>query len=103
MIGLFSISCLFRNCEDGFQWIFLGVYGPILNCNREAFWEELGVVRSLWSLWCVRGDFNMICFPNECRRGSKISPAMRRFSKVIKDLDLRDIPLQGGPLSWRLG
>ena len=22
VIGLFSISCLFRNCEDGLQWIF---------------------------------------------------------------------------------
>ena len=37
----------------------------------------------------------MIHFPNERRRGGKTSPAMGRFSKVIEDLGLRDIPLQG--------
>ena len=25
--GVFSVSCSFRNVEDGFQWIFTGVYG----------------------------------------------------------------------------
>ena len=47
--GLFSISCRFKNCEDGFLWTFTGVYGPTLKCNRELFWEELGVIRGLWS------------------------------------------------------
>ena len=45
VVGLFFISCYLRNYEDGFQWNFLGVYKPILNCNREPFWEELGAVR----------------------------------------------------------
>ena len=26
--GMFSISCIFKNCEDGFMWTFTGVYGP---------------------------------------------------------------------------
>ena len=38
-----------------------------------------------------RGDFNTIRF----------SSSMRRFSEVIEDLGLRDIPLQGGPFTWR--
>ena len=25
----FSISCLFKMMEGGFQWTFLGVYGPV--------------------------------------------------------------------------
>ena len=29
-VGLFSISCRFRNCEDGFGWIFSGVYGSTM-------------------------------------------------------------------------
>ena len=37
VIGFFSISCRFKNCEDGFLWTFSGVYGPVLNCSREAF------------------------------------------------------------------
>ena len=31
--GVFSISYLFRNVEDGFQWIFTGVYGPVVTEN----------------------------------------------------------------------
>ena len=36
--GVFSISCLFRNVEDGFHWIFTCVSGPVV-CNlRENLW-----------------------------------------------------------------
>ena len=27
-VGNFSISCRFRNVEDGLTWIFTGMYGP---------------------------------------------------------------------------
>ena len=33
--GVFFVSCLFRNVEDGFQWIFIGVYGPVVVNLRE--------------------------------------------------------------------
>ena len=45
------------------------------------------------------GDFNMICFPFERKRGGRTSSSMRRFSDVIKELGLRDIPLQEGPFT----
>ena len=103
-VGLFSISCRFKNCEDGFNWVFSGVYGPTLKRYRELFWEELGAIRGLWSdPWCIGGDFNLIRFPNESRRGGRLSSSMRRFSEVIDDLDLRDLPLQGGPFTWSGG
>ena len=58
-IGLFSISCLFKMVEGGFQWTFLGVYGPVERRLKEAFWEELGSIRGWWEgPWCLRGDFN---------------------------------------------
>ena len=37
VIGEFSISCLFRNVEDGFQWSFTGVYGLVVGIWRESF------------------------------------------------------------------
>ena len=84
-VGLFSISCRFKNVEDGFRWTFSGVYGPTLRKYREVFWEELGAIRGLWNdPWCIGGDFNMIRFPNECRRGGRVSFSMRRFLKVIE-------------------
>ena len=46
--GVFSVSYLFRNVEDGFQWIFTSVYGPVLSNLKEDLWEELGTVRGLW-------------------------------------------------------
>ena len=64
--------------------------------NREGFWGELRAIRGLWSdPWCIGGDFNMVRFPRECSKGSSLSSSMRRFSKVIEDLELRDLPLQG--------
>ena len=64
--GVFSVSCLFRNVEDGFQWIFTSVYGPVLSNLKEDLWEELGSVRGLWlGLWCIEGDFNATISPNE--------------------------------------
>ena len=36
-VGLFSISCQFRNCEDGFVQIFSGVYGPTMKRYRKFF------------------------------------------------------------------
>ena len=103
-MGNFSISCCFKNCDDGFCWSFIRVYRPMLKLEREDFWSELGDVRGLWSdPWCMAGDFNMIKFPFKHSRGGRLSSTMRRFLEVIKDLELRDLPLQGGLFTWSGG
>ena len=45
----------------------------------------------------------MVRFPGERRGVGRVSNSMRRFSEIIEDLGLRDIPLQGGPFTWRGG
>ena len=40
----------------------------------------------------------MIIFFSEHSREGRMSASMRRFSEVIDELALRDLPLQGGPL-----
>ena len=103
-VGLFSVSCLFRNCANGFKWMFYGVYGTIVDSRRELFWEELGSIRGLWDgPWCGRGDFKTIRFPEERKSGGGISTSMRRMSYVIDDMRIRDIPIQRGPFTWRGG
>ncbi|KAJ9680146.1 hypothetical protein PVL29_019435 [Vitis rotundifolia] len=73
-VGKFTVSCRFKNCEDGFCWCFLGVYGPTEKIEREEFWSELGAIRGLWNEpWCVAEDFNMIRFPSERSRGGRLS------------------------------
>ena len=62
--GLFSITRMFKNVEDGFQWAFTGVYGPVERWKRELFWEELGSLKGLWEgPCCLGGDFNVILSP----------------------------------------
>ena len=97
MVGSFSVSCLFKMAEDKFQWVFKGVYGPVEKNIREIFWEELGSIKGLWEKpWCVGGDFNVILYPEERSKGGRIDNSMRRFSDILNDLGLRDLPLRRG-------
>ena len=99
--GEHSISCHFKNCEDGFMWTFSRVYGPTLRRDRECLWKKLGAIYGLWNgPWCVVDDFNVILSPKERSRGENLNSDMRRFSKVIEDLQLKDLPLIGGPFTW---
>ncbi|RVW47728.1 Transposon TX1 uncharacterized 149 kDa protein [Vitis vinifera] len=99
--GGYSISARFRNCSDGFSWIFSGVYGPVIGSEKEDFWEELGAIRGLWEdPWCIGGDFNAVRYLEERRNAPRLTADMRRFSEVIGELGLRDIPLAGGPFTW---
>ena len=67
--GEHSISCHFKNCEDGFTWTFTGVYGPTMRRDRDCFWNELETIYGLWNgPWCVAGDFNAILSSKECSR-----------------------------------
>ena len=50
------------------------------------------------------GDFNVTTSPCERNGGvGRVTSAMRRFTEVIGDLGLRDMPLQGGPFTWSRG
>ena len=37
VVSSFSVSCLFRMAEDGYQWAFSRVYGPVEKRLRESF------------------------------------------------------------------
>ena len=37
VVGNFFVSCFFRMAEDGYQWAFSEVYGPMENKLRESF------------------------------------------------------------------
>ena len=45
----------------------------------------------------------MIHFLEERNKVDKISSSMRRFSHIINELELMDLPLQGGSFTWRGG
>lgn len=80
-VGQFSISCRFRNVEDGIVWIFTGVYGSFSKEEKEIMWEELGAIRGIWDdPWCLRGDFNVTLSQWERSNQGRLTSAMRRFA-----------------------
>ena len=102
--GQFSLSCKFRNVEDGVVWVFTGVYGPFTKEERECLWEEFGAIREIWEdPWCLEGDFNITLFQRERSRQGTITSTMRRFAQIIDELGLVDLPLQGGVFTWSKG
>ncbi|RVW27006.1 putative ribonuclease H protein [Vitis vinifera] len=97
-LGCFGCSwlCGLRNVEDGFVWIFTGVYGPFSREDREAFWEELGAIRGIWSdPWCIGGDFNVI-LPKRKEQSGKDKwlprPTSDHFPIMLKGGGLRRGP-----------
>ncbi|RVX05123.1 hypothetical protein CK203_020162 [Vitis vinifera] len=92
-VGKFSISCRFRNMEDGLTWIFTGVYGPFSREDRDCMWEELGAIRGLWDdPWCLgelldlplqRGAFTW--------SGGRNNQSWARLDRALPRLDLKNI------------
>ena len=65
-VGSFSISYQFRDCDEGFIWVFSNLYGPLKGNEIREKWEESVVIKGLWDeSWCLAGDFNVVCVPNE--------------------------------------
>ena len=93
----YTLSCRFRNCANYLSWIFMGIYGPTKRVFREGLWEDMGAIRGVWGdPWCLGVDFNVLGFLEERNREGRWMVAMRRFSQVIDDLELKDQPLLRG-------
>ncbi|RVW56146.1 hypothetical protein CK203_080827 [Vitis vinifera] len=68
--GQYSLSCRFKNVEDGVVWVFTGVYGPFTKEERECLWEEIGAIRGIWEEpWCL-GDWWIFQCKGECLLGA---------------------------------
>ena len=71
---------------------------------RERLWEDLEAIKGMWEdPWYIGGDFNVLRFPGKKNRGGRWTGAMRRFSQIIDELELKDMPLQGGVFTWTGG
>ena len=102
--GQFSLSCRFKNVEDGVVWVFTGVYGPFTKVESECLWEEFGAIRGLWEdPWCLGGDFNITLLQRERTSQRRITSEMRRFAEIVDELGLVDLLLQGGEFTWSGG
>ena len=104
MFGTFSISVKWQGLVDGFIWACSGFYGPNDNNERGHMWDELVSIQQYWRiLWCCFRDFNIVQFPSERLGATRITPAMEGFFEFIEDLNLVDLPLEGGSYTWSRG
>ena len=104
LLGLFSVLVQWKGVENGFIWAYFGVYGPNNNLLRGDLWDELVSIWHYWNVpWCCFGDLNVVRFPSEWRGGSRLTPAMEKFSEFIEDLNLIDLPLEEGSFTWSNG
>ena len=104
MVGIYSVSVKWQGVGDGFIWACSGVYGPNENVERDHMWDELVGIQQYWKLpWCYFGDFNIVRYPSERRGEARLTLAMEKFSEFIKDLNLVDLPLDGGRYTWSSG
>ncbi|RVW89154.1 hypothetical protein CK203_040262 [Vitis vinifera] len=84
-----------------------GAAGGILICwdkrTLEVLEMEWGSSQFLgiWDdPWCLGGDFNVTLSQRERSNQGRLTGAMRRFAQVVDELELLDLPLQGGVFSW---
>ena len=67
-------------------------------------WDELIGIQQYWDVpWCYIRDFNIIRFPSEWLGGLRLTLAMEAFSEFIEELNLIDLPLEGGSYTWSSG
>ncbi|RVW98665.1 hypothetical protein CK203_032249 [Vitis vinifera] len=102
-VGNYSVSCRSRMLRMVFAGRFQELWALCEGGERGVSERIGGHQRAVERPWCVAGDFNMIRFPSERSRGGRLSPSMRRFTEVIEELELRDLPLQGGMFTWSGG
>jgi exonuclease III len=82
-------------------WWLTSVYGPTVLAEKATFLDELrGTMTSCPgpALYC--SDFNMIYQDQDKNQGRPHRSWMRRFRRVIDDLQLADIHLHGRLYTW---
>jgi exonuclease III len=95
----FFVSVQFQ--ESGSCWWFTGVYGPHQDNLKQAFLQELRMVREECAgPWILCGDFNLI-YREEDKNNSNINRTMLgNFRGLVNSLDLKEIPLIGRRFTW---
>jgi len=82
-------------------WWLTCVYGPQGDDSKVIFLQELRTIRSACSgPWTVLGDFNLITSAEDKNNGNLNRAMMGRFCRLINDLKLKEITLQGRKYTW---
>jgi hypothetical protein len=99
--GDFYVKIHLRSKIDGFEWVFLPVYGAAQDSHKPEFLSEL--VRMCEAeplLKLLGGDFNIMRRPED-KNNANFNPRWPCiFNAIIDHLDLREIALSGRQFTW---
>lgn len=87
--------------EQHDSWWLTVVYGPQEEAEKTLFLEEIAAIRGLCDgAWLLVGDFNLILDEADKNNGRINRRTMRRFRRVVAELELMDIHLHGRRYTW---
>lgn len=95
-VGAYSISIRCKMVDGEDEWVFSGVYGPVLSWEVDDFFGELDDVKARWNLaCCISGDFNLVRFSHERKGDTSRDGCMNKFGVFIERWKLIDCSLMG--------
>jgi hypothetical protein len=95
-----SVSVQFRK-ENGTCWWLTCVYGPQDDQEKVMFLQELRYIRTVCNgPWLAVGDFNIILQAIDKNNSNLNRPMMHRFKRLIEDVAIKEIPLNGRRFTW---
>ena len=83
--------------------IISGVYAPAQSKQKDAFWNHLSNVNSLFdNPWCLIGDFNELECPADKTGGSPVaSSRLNRLPRFLTMCQAVSLPVIGRSFTWK--
>lgn len=97
----FSLTVQLTLKTSGESWWLTSVYGPQCGQLKLQFLDELRSVRhSCSGTWMLCGDFNLMYRAEDKSNGRLHRRMMGRFRRLINDLELQELYLNGRRFTW---
>jgi hypothetical protein len=99
--GDYCVKMKMSSKHDGFEWVFIPVYGAAQDNHKHEFLVELVRMCESESLpLLLGGDFNILRSREE-KNNNNFNPRWPFvFNAIIESLDLREIVLSGRQFTW---
>jgi exonuclease III len=91
-------------CNISFQkWHITNIYAPCNVEGRNEFMQWFtNLDSSVYDMWIIMGDFNMIRSSEDRSRPGGNHNIMLMFNSVIHQHDLEEIPIKGRAYTWSI-